>query len=71
MPCSTTAAIDRAYVYDALGTKPKVVIDSDDTGVALGDVDDGTADFLITSARSGIHGYHSGRIFIISSGVRR
>ena len=39
--------------------------------VALGDVDgDGAADFLITSAWSGVHGYHSGRVFIISSGVR-
>jgi hypothetical protein len=40
--------------------------------VALGDIDgDGTVDFLITSAWSGIHGFHSGRIFIVSSGVRR
>ncbi len=37
----------------------------------LGDVDgDGTVDFLITSAWSGIHGFHSGRVFVISSGVR-
>jgi len=41
----------------------------DATGI--GDVDgDGTIDFLITSAWSGIHGFHSGRIFIISSGVQ-
>ena len=40
--------------------------------VALGDVDgDGTVDFLITSAWSGVSGFHSGRVFIISSGVRR
>ncbi|MEO8499342.1 MAG: FG-GAP-like repeat-containing protein [Vicinamibacteria bacterium] len=40
--------------------------------VTLGDVDgDGMADFLITSAWSGIHGFHSGRVFIISSGVKR
>ena len=40
--------------------------------VGMGDVDgDGTVDFLITSAWSGIHGFHSGRMFIISSGVRR
>ena len=40
--------------------------------VGLGDVDgDGTIDFLITSAWSGIHGFHSGRMFIISSGVTR
>jgi hypothetical protein len=38
--------------------------------VGMGDVDgDGTIDFLITSAWSGIHGFHSGRMFIISSGV--
>jgi hypothetical protein len=39
--------------------------------VGMGDVDgDGTVDFLITSAWSGIHGFHSGRMFIISSGLR-
>ncbi|MGI8961389.1 MAG: FG-GAP-like repeat-containing protein [Bryobacteraceae bacterium] len=39
--------------------------------VGMGDVDgDGTIDFLITSAWSGIHGYHSGRMFIISSGLK-
>jgi len=38
--------------------------------VGMGDVDgDGTLDFLITSAWSGIHGFHSGRMFIVSSGV--
>jgi len=40
--------------------------------VTLGDVDaDGTSDFLITSAWSGVRGYHSGRMFVISSGVAR
>jgi FG-GAP repeat/FG-GAP-like repeat/Tetratricopeptide repeat len=40
--------------------------------VTLGDVDgDGTADFLITSAWSGVSGFHSGRVFVISSGVPR
>jgi FG-GAP repeat protein/VCBS repeat protein/tetratricopeptide repeat protein len=40
--------------------------------VTMGDVDkDGTIDFLITSAWSGIHGFHSGRVFIVSSGVQR
>ena len=40
--------------------------------VGLGDVDgDGTIDFLITSAWSAVHGYHSGRVFVISSGVTR
>ena len=39
--------------------------------VGMGDVDgDGTIDFLITSAWSGIHGFHSGRMFIVSSGVQ-
>jgi hypothetical protein len=38
----------------------------------MGDVDgDGTADFLITSAWSGVSGFHSGRVFLISSGVKR
>ena len=36
--------------------------------VGMGDVDgDGTIDFLLTSAWSGIHGFHSGRMFIVSS----
>jgi hypothetical protein len=40
--------------------------------VGIGDADgDGTIDFLITSAWSGIHGFHSGRMFIISSGVSK
>jgi hypothetical protein len=40
--------------------------------VALGDVDgDGTMDLLVTSGWSGVHGFHSGRVFIISSGVTR
>jgi hypothetical protein len=39
--------------------------------VTLGDTDgDGTDDFLITAAWSGVHGFHSGRVFVISSGVR-
>ena len=40
----------------------------DATGI--GDVDgDGTVDLLITSAWSGIHGFHSGRMFIVSSSI--
>ena len=40
--------------------------------VTLGDVDgDGMTDFLITSAWSGVSGFHSGRVFVISSGVKR
>jgi hypothetical protein len=37
----------------------------------MGDLEgDGVADFLITSGWSGVHGFHSGRVFIISSGVK-
>jgi hypothetical protein len=36
--------------------------------VGLGDVDgDGAVDFLITAAWSGVSGFHSGRVFVISS----
>jgi hypothetical protein len=39
--------------------------------VGLGDVDgDGTADLLITSGWSAVSGHHSGRVFIVSSGVK-
>jgi FG-GAP-like repeat/Tetratricopeptide repeat len=37
----------------------------------LGDVDgDGTVDLLLTSAWSGVNGFQSGRLFVVSSGVR-
>jgi len=40
--------------------------------VTMGDVDgDRTDDFLVTAAWSGIAGYHSGRVLILSSGVKR
>jgi len=40
--------------------------------VGMGDTDgDGTIDLLITSAWSGIKGNHSGRVFLISSGVKK
>ena len=40
--------------------------------VGIGDVDgDGTVDLLITSAYSGINGYRSGRVFVVSSGIKR
>ena len=40
--------------------------------VTMGDIDgDGSVDFLITSGWSGIHGNHSGRVFIISSGIHK
>jgi hypothetical protein len=39
--------------------------------VGLGDVDgDGTVDLLITAAWSGANGHHSGRVFVISSGIQ-
>ncbi len=38
--------------------------------VALGDVDgDGTIELLITSGWSAVKGYHSGRVFVVSSGL--
>ena len=38
----------------------------------IGDVDgDGTVDLLITSAWSGVRGFQSGRMFVISSGIPR
>ncbi len=40
--------------------------------VGIGDVDgDGIADLLITAAWSDVHGYHSGRVFIVSSGIKK
>jgi hypothetical protein len=40
--------------------------------VGIGDVNgDGEHDLLITSAYSGINGYRSGRVFVVSSGIRR
>lgn len=40
--------------------------------VGMGDVDgDRMADFLISAAWSGVKGHHSGRIFLISSGIIR
>ena len=38
--------------------------------VTMGDINgDGQDDFLITSGWSAVSGFHSGRVFIISSGV--
>ena len=40
--------------------------------VGIGDVDaDGTGDLLVTSGYSGVNGYRSGRVFVVSSGVQR
>jgi len=67
----------RAYLYsgrDARLLKTYTCKTPGDTfgfdAVALGDVDqDGTSDLLITSAWSSVHGFQSGRVFLISSGV--
>ena len=68
----------RAYLYSGKDGRPLKTytcrIPGDTFGfdaVTLGDVDgDRSADFLITSAWSGVSGFHSGRIFVISSGIR-
>ena len=75
---AVTASGGRAYLYSGkdgallrtyTGRIPGETFGFDAVGV--GDIDgDGTIDFLITSAWSGIHGFHSGRMFVISSGVR-
>jgi hypothetical protein len=40
--------------------------------VGIGDTDgDGTVDLLVTSAYSGVNGYHSGRVFVVSSGIKK
>jgi Tfp pilus assembly protein PilF len=69
----------RAYLYsgrDGRLMKTYTASTPGDTfgfdAVGMGDVDgDGTMDFLITAAWSGVRGFHSGRIFLISSGVQR
>src|SRR5262249_19233397 len=69
----------RAYLYSGKDGKLLATytcrIPGDTFGfdaVGMGDIDgDGTVDFLMTSAWSGIHGFHSGRIFAISSGIKR
>ena len=67
----------RAYLYSGkTGALLKTYTDripGDTFGfdaIALGDVDgDGSSDLLITAAWSGVHGFHSGRVFVISSGI--
>jgi hypothetical protein len=75
---AVAASGGRAYLYSGkdgallktyTGKIPGETFGFDAVGV--GDIDgDGTIDLLITSAWSGIKGFHSGRMFVISSGVR-
>ena len=75
----TAVAAGRAYLYSGAdgkllktytGTIPGDTFGFD--AVGLGDVDgDGTTDLLISAAWSGVSGYHSGRVWVISSGVKR
>ena len=56
--------IDLGFAYRRLPTGETLGFDA----VTMGDVDgDGAADLLITAAWSGINGYRSGRVFIVSS----
>ena len=76
---ATAASAGRAYLYS--GKDGKLLrtytcrIPGDTFGfdaVGIGDVDgDGAIDLLITSAWSGIAGNHSGRMFVISSGIKK
>ena len=79
-PGSTGAAAGGGRVYLHSGKDGKLLktytsrIVGDTLGfdaVSLGDVDgDGAIDLLVTSAWSGVRGFHSGRIFVISSGIK-
>lgn len=69
----------RIYVYSGRGGRllrtitcriPGDTLGFDSVGI--GDVNgDGEHDLLVTSAYSGVNGYRSGRVFVVSSGVRR
>ena len=74
----TAVSAGRAYLFS--GSNGRLLrtytdrIPGDTLGfdaVGLGDVDgDGTVDLLITAAWSGANGHHSGRVFVISSGIQ-
>jgi hypothetical protein len=67
----------RAYLYSGRDGKLLKTLTSRAPGdtfgfdaVGLGDVDgDGMVDLLITSGWSGVKGFHSGRVFVLSSGI--
>ncbi len=73
----TAISSGRAYLYSGRSAKLIATYTCRTPGdtfgfdaVGVGDIDnDGIADLLITSAWSGVNGFHSGRVFIISSGI--
>ena len=69
----------RAYLYDGrtggllhiyTGRIPGDTFGFDAVGMGTAD-DSGQAELLITSAWSAVRGFHTGRIFLISSGINR
>ncbi|MEO8430983.1 MAG: FG-GAP-like repeat-containing protein [Acidobacteriota bacterium] len=61
---------DGSVLREITGRVPGETLGFD--AVGIGDVDgDGAVDLLITSAWSGVRGYHSGRMYIVSSGISR
>lgn len=70
----------RAYVYDALTSKPRFVLDADDTGAALaqmfvtviGDVDgDGMPDVYASDWSNAAKGPSTGRVYVVSGATGR
>ena len=60
---------DRSLLRTITGRLPGETLGFDTTNV--GDVDgDGTPDFLLTSAWSGVNGFQSGRVYIVSGAVK-
>ncbi|MBI3745891.1 MAG: SgcJ/EcaC family oxidoreductase, partial [Chloroflexi bacterium] len=69
----------KAYLYSGRDGKPLATFTCRTPGdtfgfdaVGMGDVDgDGAVDLLITSGWSAVKGHHSGRVFLLSSGIRK